>query len=200
MQNYKNSLNKIKRIQPDFNQENLCSVFSNNLSPLIEVDYYINKSAVCKNNIITINDYSTTELKKNKEGRNFLQLYCRDISNVKNKFKVTILGVLTNNKIQVESVETIPDKLYILGQVVKEEPFVERDDIYKTGIVAIQELDNKFQKLELEIRSIHSELKSIDAQLQTLVGSFNNKLKGEKVHELQEKVNTNRSGLRKMII
>ena len=200
MSEYNNSLQKIKNIKSNFNMENLCNIFSDSTILVTGTVNNINKPATYANNIIKIQDFSTDNLRKSKEGSLFSELVCRNNSSTSQTFNVTILNVIDHSKIHVESRDVIPSKLYIVGQIVNDKRILSKEKIRNISIVAMQELDNKFQKLESEVKSIHSELKNIDSQLQTLINSFNNNLKDEKVHELQEKVNTNRSGLRKMII
>lgn len=200
MSEYNNSLQKIKNIKSNFNKENLCNIFSDSTTIVSGPVDNINKSATYANNIIKIQDFSTDNLRKTKEGSLFSELICKDNSSASQTFSVTILNVIDHSKIHVESRDVIPSKLYIVGQVVNNKRILSNEKIRNISIVAMQELDNKFQKLESEVKSIHSELKNIDSQLQTLINSFNNKLKGEKVNEIQEKVNTNKVGLKKMII
>tara|TARA_B100000123_G_scaffold256964_1_gene220572 strand:+ start:9160 stop:9762 length:603 start_codon:yes stop_codon:yes gene_type:complete len=200
MSEYNNSLQKIKKIKSTFDQDNLNSVFSESIKIVNGSANNINKPATYANNIIKIQDFSTDNLRKSKEGSLFSQLVCRDdISNGIN-FNVTILNIVDHCRIQVESTYSIPRNLYIIGQLVDDNKKVPQTKIYNTGIIAIQELDNKFQTLESEVKNIHSELQNINLQLQTLITSFNDSLKGNKVAELQGKMTTSSKQLRKMIV
>ena len=115
------------------------------------------------NQIITIPDYDTANLKLDASGNMCSKLLI--YNKVNEPTDITITSVLSSTSLQVESTYPIPNEIFIYGQYVDDRHRIDKARIFTVMTSALQEVDRQLQAERAKTATLETELASLLADV-----------------------------------
>ena len=115
------------------------------------------------NQIITIPDYDTANLKLDASGNMCSKLLI--YNKVNEPTDITITSVLSSTSLQVESTYPIPNEVFIYGQYIDDRHELDKARIFTVMTSALQEVDRQLQAERAKTATLETELASLLADV-----------------------------------